>query len=75
MEKRSGDAAIMHEQDLIFQNKSMNAPVYKRSSLRPGNTLQGPALIADLESTTLLPPAFSLRVDAFLNMIIHRKTK
>ena len=74
-EEPAADAAFMHQQDLIFKNRSIGAPVYDRSSLRPGNVLQGPALVADLESTILLPPDFSLKVDAYLNILMQRKTE
>jgi N-methylhydantoinase A len=40
-------------------------PVYRRSDLRAGHRLVGPAFVEGPESTTLLPPGASLTVDSF----------
>ncbi len=44
--------------------------VYDRAGLLPGDELSGPALIEELESTTVLPPGYALRVDEHLNLLI-----
>lgn len=58
------------KQDLYFGEKKYSAPVYIRSRLSPGYLLKGPALVADLESTTFLPPGYKLSVDQYLNLVI-----
>ncbi len=65
--------ALFGEQVFIYGQKTFNANLYKRSLLKTGNTLLGPALIVDDESTTLLPPGWRLTVDAYLNLFIQRK--
>ncbi|MGD2295751.1 MAG: hydantoinase/oxoprolinase family protein [Candidatus Aminicenantes bacterium] len=60
-------------QEIIYARKKHQAPLYKRSQLQPKNRIEGPALIVDLESTTLLPPGWNLDVDRFFNLIIRRK--
>jgi N-methylhydantoinase A/oxoprolinase/acetone carboxylase beta subunit len=63
--------AFLMKQDLFFSEKTYDASVYDRSALDPGNEIQGPALVLDHESTTFLPPAYALKVDPYLNLIIE----
>ncbi len=65
--------ALFGEQVIIYGQKTFKAKLYKRSLLKTGNSLLGPALIVDDESTTLLPPGWRLTVDGYLNIHIQRK--
>jgi N-methylhydantoinase A/oxoprolinase/acetone carboxylase beta subunit len=67
---RIPDSAFIKTQQLHFGGLKHRAAVFDRSELLAGNRISGPALIIDYESTTLLPPGFSLRVDSHLNLII-----
>jgi N-methylhydantoinase A/oxoprolinase/acetone carboxylase beta subunit len=69
------EKALIKRQAIHYKGKSYMALVFDRAFLLPGNKMQGPALIADAESTTFLPPAYALVVDGFLNLIIQRKNK
>ncbi|WP_374643152.1 hydantoinase/oxoprolinase family protein [Tabrizicola sp.] len=46
-------------------------PIYSRSVLPAGTSLPGPAIITQLDSTTVVPPDAKLRVDDALNMIME----
>jgi len=46
-------------------------PVYDRERLAAGVTLQGPAVVEEMSSTTVLAPTHSLRVDAYGNLIVR----
>lgn len=63
--------AFMKKQAIHYQEKTWQAPVFNRALLTAGNKINGPALIADSESTTFLPPFYTLEVDGFLNLIIQ----
>ena len=52
--------------------KQVQAPVYWRFDLPPGTKLKGPAIIAEHETSTIVGSAFTLRVDAFRNLILER---
>ena len=65
--------ASMKKQELFFHGQKYTAPVFDRLALAPGNVIHGPALVLDYESTTFLPPFHTLKVDAFLNLIIAPK--
>ncbi len=48
-----------------------NAQIYDRPRLRPGDTINGPAVIEQLDSTTVVWPGQSARVDAYRNLIVR----
>jgi N-methylhydantoinase A len=44
--------------------------VFKRDMLRPGHKIEGPALIEEHASTTVLQPSDVLEVDGYGNLLI-----
>ena len=48
-------------------------PVYRRADLAPGNTVTGPALIAEDETTTFLSSRFDAHVDAAGSIVLERR--
>ena len=49
----------------------VDTPVFDRDRLRPGLALEGPAVIEQLDATTLLYPGHRLTVDPSLNLLIE----
>jgi len=49
----------------------LDTPVYPRNSLRWGNVIEGPALVEEYASTTVVFPGDRLTVDRFGNLIIE----
>ena len=49
----------------------IDCPVYDRTALRPGRRLPGPAIIAERESTTLLPAGDTASVTPHGNLVIE----
>jgi len=47
----------------------VETPVYGRYSLGVGAAVQGPAIVEERESTTVLPPGWRARVDEWANLI------
>lgn len=47
--------------------------VFDRCRLLPGSVLKGPAIIEDVESTTVIGPGWTTEVDEFLNLTIERE--
>jgi N-methylhydantoinase A/oxoprolinase/acetone carboxylase beta subunit len=64
--------APLRRQPITTGRSRREGTVYDRSRLRPGNTVSGPALVIDPESTAYLPPGYLCRVDGFLNLIIRK---
>ncbi|MGG4603345.1 hydantoinase/oxoprolinase family protein [Paenalcaligenes sp. Me131] len=48
-----------------------HTPVYERTDLPAGFTLQGPAVIEQLDSTVVVPPQCRADIDNYLNIIIR----
>jgi N-methylhydantoinase A len=48
-----------------------NCPVYDRTKLRPGNYLKGPAIIEQMDATTVVLPGMAARVEPYGNLILE----
>ncbi len=46
-------------------------PIYARDALKPGNRLPGPAIVEQMDATTLVPAGMTARVDPWLNLILE----
>ena len=68
---KEGKAFIGHRK--VYFDKDYgwtNAAIYRRDYMPAGFELEGPAIIEDMSSTTVIYPAQHLRVDLFGNLII-----
>ena len=72
----AGAAAASGERKLFDADLTdfVAAPVYQRADMSPGMTLQGPALIAEAQTTTAVTSHFQAKVDAAGHIEISRKT-
>jgi N-methylhydantoinase A len=52
-------------------DEALDTPVHERSALPAGAVLEGPAIIDQLDSTTLVPPGWRAEVDEWLNIRMH----
>jgi N-methylhydantoinase A/oxoprolinase/acetone carboxylase beta subunit len=70
----SADEALRHEAEAWFLVGGGLAQVptryYDRSALKAGNRLEGPAIVDQYDSTTVIPPGLTARVDRFGNVVI-----
>ena len=48
-----------------------DTPVYERYALFAGNVLDGPAIVEERESTTVLPPGTRAGVDEHGNLLVR----
>jgi N-methylhydantoinase A len=69
-ELKPGVAAPETQIEVFLDGAKRRIGVFKRAALEPGQTLQGPAVIAQDDCTTIVPPGFDLLVDAFGNLRI-----
>ena len=70
---RTPDAeSVLRTKDVYFRDAGgfVPTPVYRRTQLRRGNEITGPALIEEHASTTVLQPGDALSVDAFGNLLV-----
>ena len=49
----------------------VDTPVYARARLAPGTKIEGPALIEEAESTSVIGPKANVEVDRFGNLIMR----
>jgi len=47
------------------------ADLYNREALRPGNRLRGPAILFQLDATSVVPPGWQGQVDAAGNVLLE----
>jgi N-methylhydantoinase A/oxoprolinase/acetone carboxylase beta subunit len=71
----SADAALRREGEAWFRVGGALEPVptryYDRAQLLPGNRLEGPAIVLQYDSTTVIPPGIAAHVDRFGNIVIE----
>jgi N-methylhydantoinase A len=53
-----------------FAGVVLDCPVYQRELLDVGHFFSGPAIIDQLDATTVIPPGQTVRIDEFRNLII-----
>ncbi|MER8537546.1 hydantoinase/oxoprolinase family protein [Mesorhizobium sp. M1005] len=56
-----------------FSGEPMNTEVYRRSDLRSGQKIKGPAVVAQDDTTTVVPPGWQGRVDEFGNLRLTKE--
>ncbi len=66
------DTLPFQEVDVWFTDQgAQSTPMYRRAGLPAGTVIAGPAIITQLDSTTVVPPGAEIRVDEALNMIME----
>lgn len=70
LERGDGSQAHRGSCKIYFDGAWLSAATYNRDLLRSGDMIEGPALIGEYTSTTVLPPDCSLEVDRRGNLLI-----
>ena len=65
-----GTRAVYSPGELAMQD----VPVYRREDLGPGSVMPGPAVIAEIETTTLVPSGFVARINALGSIILDKES-
>lgn len=52
--------------------QATDTTVYERDRLPPGTAFSGPAIVEQLDSTTVVPTGWSVEVDGYANLILSR---
>lgn len=56
-----------------FDGVEHHAAIYERERLKAGAQIDGPAIVEQFDSTTVIPPAMSAEVDEYMNIRIETK--
>lgn len=67
------EKALREKRAIRFDGKTIETPVYQREGLDVGIAIAGPAIIDQLDCTTVIPPGHVARVDTFKNLIVNRE--
>ncbi|TAM84119.1 MAG: hydantoinase/oxoprolinase family protein [Acidobacteria bacterium] len=68
--RRRVGSALLKEKNVWFGNQFHRTLLYKRERLEPGMRFDGPAVVTEYSSTTVVPPGFTCRVDKDLNLVL-----
>jgi N-methylhydantoinase A len=73
LEGADASHAIQESRDvwLAESRDFVNCPVYARDALKAGNRFAGPAIVEQMDATTVVLPGMTARVDAYLNLILE----
>ena len=66
-------AAIIGKRDVWYPETGAftETTLYARDRLLPGNVFEGPAIVEQMDTTTLIPPGVTARVDTIDNLILE----
>ena len=64
-------SAFTGKRAVIFDEDTVDCPVYRRESLVPGERIEGPAIIQEYASTTALFPQDRAEVTASGELLVH----
>jgi N-methylhydantoinase A len=62
--------ALLGQNQVIFYGNRHTTTMYDRSKLLSGNTIEGPAIIFQLDSTTVIPPDWYGTLDVYKNLVL-----
>jgi len=65
--------AIMAQRQVYLPEAGgwVDTPVYARARLQPGHVFTGPAIVEQMDATTVVLPGMTARVDDYLNLILE----
>jgi N-methylhydantoinase A len=68
------DRALKKRRPVYFREPGhfIDTPVYERELLGPGDVLQGPAVVEEPDSTTIVPPGHLVRLGEYRELSIDR---
>ena len=63
-------SAVVDEHEVIFDGERVATKIYDRAKLEPGALLEGPAIVTEFDSTTVVLPGYRAEVDSNFNILI-----
>lgn len=64
------EPASTGRRSVYFDDRVVTCPIYDRTSLEPGHKITGPAIVEQMDTTTVVPPGYHATVDSTLSMRI-----
>ncbi len=66
--------AIIGSHRLVHGRRELDADLVDRDRLRAGHRFEGPAVVVEYSTTTVVPPGFRATVDPWRNLLLERST-
>ena len=72
-EPGGGDSsnAVVDEHEVYFHGEWLPTRIYDRGKLSPGHRVEGPAIVTEFDSTTVVLSGHAAEVDRYLNLVIN----
>jgi N-methylhydantoinase A len=64
-------AAVVDEHEVYFQGAWLPTKIYDRAKLEPGHRIEGPAIVTEFDSTTVILADHTAEVDRYFNLVIN----
>jgi N-methylhydantoinase A len=61
----------IHDSQFYYEGESFEAAIYDRDLLHTGLVVPGPAIVGEMDSTTVILPGYEARVDEIGNLLIN----
>ncbi|OEU84969.1 MAG: 5-oxoprolinase [Desulfobacterales bacterium S5133MH4] len=71
IDERPPEEAFLGEREVIFDQKATRTRIIDRHRLLSGNKIDGPAIVVEYSSTTVIPPFANALVDGYGNIIME----
>jgi len=72
---KDASAAIMSTETIFVDGCDQEAHIYDRSRIKAGNRIAGPAIVVEMDATTLILPGHTGEVDKLGNILIRPDEK
>ena len=66
------ETAVVGKKKVWFGGEMVSATLFERSKLRPGHQFNGPAVVFQYDTTTVVPPQWQAAVDSYSNLILSK---
>lgn len=72
---KDASRAIIEDRNVYFEEAKgfISTKIYDRDLLKTNNTFAGPAIIEQMDSTIVIQPGYTVRIDKFLNVMISKE--
>jgi N-methylhydantoinase A len=67
-----GHDPLLGRRRVVFSGEEHETDVLLRDHLRPGTSQEGPLVIEEASSTTVVPPGYTVEIDDHGNMLVSR---
>ena len=68
----SSSSGLKDQRTVTFDGKLELTSCYERILLKPGQRFDGPALVFQMDATTVIPPGWKVKVDGWRNLVAQK---